>query len=573
MRLLARFSPALIRAMMPRSDAEAQFSLVRWLYAGRICIAVLATFVVANPLGSPHHDLAKAIDSPVGLLLLGALILTAFAAWHALRVWVMKGVMPPAWHLRVGALLDVAWLVLAYIGSGYNALPYAILIVLWFGLHSVLIGPTFMVGLGVATGVVVGLAQVLGLATSSVQPLQAQSQAALLIGVGLLSAVFGNRIRAAGMRTHRMHGAIQTLTAHYHNILNELPVGVVVLSDRGHVLFASTGARDIMGEAADITASSIERRLDEIIPALHEQGPAFGECVIPRSGKNRHIQWSAEPATVPDLDQVAGAALLAPPSDGAPGGHAHARPAPMLSVRVVTLVDVTDQIERADLRAQAGRFAAIAELSAGLAHEARNPIAAMRSAAEQLAELSLVDESDRRLLGVLVRESDRLSALVTDFLAFSRVGGGRPGRHMLRHLVHDAESVVLQHASARQVRLDVQVPDVEIVADADLIHRALTNLMLNAVEFSPQGEVVEIRGVVADGEASISIHDRGPGVPDEVRPRIFAPFYTTRASGSGLGLAIAQRSAVMLHGYLTLENSDSGALFRLRFPIAPRFAS
>jgi signal transduction histidine kinase len=566
MRLHARFSPALLRAMMPRSDAEAQFSLVRWLYAARICIAVIATFVVASPVVSPHQVPAQAIGNPLGILLLGALILTAFATWHAVRGWVVRDLQPPDWHLRAGALLDVAWLVFAYIGSGYSALPYAILIVVWFGFHSVLLGPAFIIGLGVATGAAVGIAQVLGLAASSVQPLQTQAQAALLIGVGLVSAVFGNRIRAAGMRTHRMHAAIQTLTAHYHDILNELPVGVVVISDRGNVLFASTEAREMLGEAA---APGLEGRLGELIPALHEQGAAFGASVFPQGGRTRHIQWSAEPATVPDLDQVGGAALLAPPSDGAAGSQARARPAPMLSVRVVTLVDVTDQIERAELRAQSSRFAAIAELSAGLAHEARNPIAAMRSAAEQLAELPLVDESDRRLLGVLIRESDRLSALVSDFLAFSRVGGGRPGRHMLRQLVKDAESVVMQHAAARQVRLDVQVPDVEIVADADLLHRALTNLILNAVQFSPRGEAVEIHGVVADGEAAISVHDRGPGVPDEVRPRIFAPFYTTRSSGSGLGLAIAQRSAVMLHGELTLENSDYGALFRLRFPIAP----
>jgi signal transduction histidine kinase len=294
--------------------------------------------------------------------------------------------------------------------------------------------------------------------------------------------------------------------------------------------------------------------------------PTSGALAVSSGSRTRHVEWSLETAELIDTDRVGRSALLALTRDM--GGEPSA--VPMRRVRVLTLVDASDGIERERLRHQAARYASVAELSGGLAHEVRNPIAAIRSAAEQLADSECADETDRRLLAAVVRESDRLSTLVGDFLSFSRVGGGRPGTHALPRLVQDALGTASAAAAARGVSFRADVPGIDVHLDADLFYRALSNLLLNAAQWSAPNSEVRVSARVVDDELRLSVHDQGPGVGLEVRGRIFQPFFTTRAGGSGLGLAIAHRSAALMGGSLELDPagaSERGASFILTLPI------
>jgi two-component system, NtrC family, sensor histidine kinase PilS len=187
-----------------------------------------------------------------------------------------------------------------------------------------------------------------------------------------------------------------------------------------------------------------------------------------------------------------------------------------------------------------------------------------------------------------VRESGRLSRLLTDFLDYSRVGLDRVEPLDLTRVARDCLTVMEQHpeSHARQVRfiLEAPVDGLEVPADADLLHRALFNLLLNATQFSPRGGEVVMsletlsgrslpQGIGLKQAVRIRIRDQGPGIPEDEEDRIFNPFYTTRSGGTGLGLAVVHRTAQAHRGAILVERpADGGTEFQFFLPSSPASA-
>ncbi|MGH7579082.1 MAG: two-component system sensor histidine kinase NtrB, partial [Gemmatimonadales bacterium] len=192
-----------------------------------------------------------------------------------------------------------------------------------------------------------------------------------------------------------------------------------------------------------------------------------------------------------------------------------------------------------------------------------------RSSVEQLARSRHADEDERFLAGIIVRESDRLSRLLSEFLDFARV-------RATQFLPLDLHSVVTAVVRLIQAHPDCR-PDAEIViegghttmeGDEDLLHRVIANLVLNAVQ-AAAGPVRITVGVAEVSAAEmphgtnlehairLQVRDNGPGIPSDIRDRLFEPFVSARPGGSGLGLAIVQR-AVEAHRGLVLVDSGSG---------------
>jgi two-component system, NtrC family, sensor histidine kinase PilS len=236
-------------------------------------------------------------------------------------------------------------------------------------------------------------------------------------------------------------------------------------------------------------------------------------------------------------------------------------------------------IERLHTRAE--RLEAVAELSASLAHEIKNPLASISSAAELLAKHP--DAADTRTLTTLVqRESDRLSRLLSEFLDFARTGITRAKRIDIREIARDA--IALVEANPRKpagVSVVAVFPSspLVVVGDDDLLHRAIFNLILNAAQASPPGGEVRVEaGALAPsqlprskanfgrGAVMLKVSDRGPGIADQIRDRLFEPFVTTKEHGSGLGLSIVHRAIESHHGYVLVDSSDSGTTFTVVLP-------
>jgi signal transduction histidine kinase len=209
----------------------------------------------------------------------------------------------------------------------------------------------------------------------------------------------------------------------------------------------------------------------------------------------------------------------------------------------------------------------------------RNPLAAIANSVAVLTRLTRPEDNSTawELLGVMSEEVARLDHLINGLLDFARPQVPRLIHQPLGPVVDGALEASLRsqpHATCIHVtrELDPALPDAPL--DAQLLHLALCNLFTNAVQAMPQGGSLRVQlgfGQPRDGtpQALISITDSGPGIAPDVMPRLFEPFYTTKASGTGLGLAIVQRIVEAHHGQVEVRSTQGqGTTFLVLLPLA-----
>jgi signal transduction histidine kinase len=217
------------------------------------------------------------------------------------------------------------------------------------------------------------------------------------------------------------------------------------------------------------------------------------------------------------------------------------------------------------------RLAALGQLSAGLAHELRNPLGTIRASAEMLLK-NVPEESEiqRELAGFISSEVDRTNSLVTRFLEFARPLEVRPETAELTEVL-DRSIAQLERVTPRY---NVSVyrnysPDVRPFAfDAELMERVFYNLLLNAAQATPAGGEIVVKTRVADGSVEIAVIDRGAGIAPEHLESIFNPFFTTKKEGVGLGLAIVSKIVDLHGGKMSVESeAGKGSVFHVFLPV------
>jgi two-component system sensor histidine kinase PilS (NtrC family) len=231
---------------------------------------------------------------------------------------------------------------------------------------------------------------------------------------------------------------------------------------------------------------------------------------------------------------------------------------------------------------RAERLEGIAELSASLAHEIKNPLASIRSAVEQLSRMPRASEDEKILSGLVQRESDRLSRVLSEFLDFARTAMTHVQPVDITAIARNAVQLVSsQPGIADGVKIVEKFPatPMTIDADEDLLHRAIYNLLLNAVQASPPNRDVLIEGgelqphqlpeelpEFAGGAFGVLVTDQGPGISPQIRDRLFDPFVTTKSGGSGLGLSIVQRAVQAHGGIVTVSAPGEETRFTIVLP-------
>jgi two-component system, NtrC family, sensor histidine kinase HydH len=262
-------------------------------------------------------------------------------------------------------------------------------------------------------------------------------------------------------------------------------------------------------------------------------------------------------------------------------------PEAFASDEIAALLGVADRcalvIENSKLYQQMkerDRLAALGEMSAGLAHEIRNPLAAIKGAIQYIDPRKLPAE-DREFLEIIVEEVDRLNTVVSQFLDYSR-----PLRPSL--VPTDVNEVVtrtfklLQAEVPAGVTLELRLAEwvPRVAGDAEQLKQVFLNLALNAFQAMPRGGALTVTTRASRDEAAfwrdggrrydlveIAFQDSGPGIPDDARESIFVPFYTTKEKGTGLGLAICQRIIKAHQGTIVVRSAPGqGAEFVISLP-------
>lgn len=387
-------------------------------------------------------------------------------------------------------------------------------------------------------------------------------QAGLFLLVAVASAAVADRLRHADAGSERLAEELVQLRLQAADVLRTLDSGVVTVDGAARLLYANPAASRLLGvPLAGREGRPVDALFGDIAPELAAVLRASA-----RDGTRVERLDAAVRGRVPPLPIGIRTTVVG----DTPGTRS----------ATAVFADVSELRRNERLASAAQRLEAVADLSASLAHEIRNPLAAIRSAVEQLAGRATMDEDGRALGALIVRESDRLSGLLGEFLDFARVRAPAPAPMDLAGLLRHVARVVAAHPDCGPgVVIDVVGAEAPcaIEADEDLLLRAILNLALNAVQAMPGGGHLVLRltpGAAARApgpdEVVVTVSDTGPGLHPDVQARIFQPFLSRRPGGHGLGLSVAQRAMQAHGGRITVDTGPDGTTFQVFLSRRPR---
>ena len=221
---------------------------------------------------------------------------------------------------------------------------------------------------------------------------------------------------------------------------------------------------------------------------------------------------------------------------------------------------------------QADRLAAIGRLAANIAHEIRNPLAALSGAIEQLTQELALDEHRGRLMQIVLRESERLNRIIGEFLAYARPAPLRRQNVNLAELLDEVALLLECHPLASKIKIVREYgPELPARVDVNQFRQALWNLSLNAAQAMPDGGELTVGARIMNSATpclEVWVADTGRGIGPEHLPQIFEPFYSTKPDGSGLGLAVVHRVMQEHGGEVKVRSAPgAGTTFTLSLPL------
>ena len=539
----------------PRQGARAlpdQKTLLSWVFGARLVLAV-TTLVLA----SLEWTSQPALSFLVSLGVLFAFVLTAYGYWV---VW-LRHRSPGQLFLYLQALGDIGLTTLLVHFTEGPRSPFPSLYILIIAAYALLMtfGGGLLVALTIAGAYLADSMWLLG----SVPGLAFWGQVGVFIAAYVLVGMLASRLRAAGVERQTLEIELRRVRLEADEILRHIRSGVMTVDDAGRLAFINPMAERLLQVDGERTTGlpvldQLKVRSPELWAAL-VAAIRHGRKVSRGEGTVQHADGRIFPIGLSTT-------TFERDSDGRP------------SVTAI-FTDISDLKRLNELNLRAERLEAVAALSASLAHEIRNPLSSIRSSVEQLARSAHGDEDDRYLAQLIVRESDRLSRLLSEFLDFARVRATEFVPVDLQAVVTAAARMVREHPDCRpEIEIRVQGARTVLDGDEDLLHRVVANLLLNAVQAARGAAVVTVTtrpakvaelpgGCTIEQPVCLEVKDTGPGIPEELRQRLFQPFVTGRVGGTGLGLAIVQR-AVEAHRGMVLVDSHlgKGTTFTIFFP-------
>jgi two-component system, NtrC family, sensor histidine kinase PilS len=534
-------------------------SKLGWLIAGRLVTALLLS--VFGMLWTRTGEPQNAINKSLGLLTIVACLTIVYAIIFRLS----KNIINQArFQLAIDVLL-VTWLVW---NSEVLQSPYIALYILIIAISSLFLGPreALVTSVGCAVTFTACALAITGLLAPT-RPTRlvggSLSQTVQWVGlfdvaffvVGLLSARLAERQSRSDVRLLAATQSLANLRALHERIVESIRSGVVTTDLAGRIYTFNRAAEEITGhreetirgQDASILFGELKDQITESLKALenNQRSPRFEANCLTAEGMRLRLGFSISP-----LSSEAGET----------------------TGMVITFQDLTQVRTLEETSRRQDRLAAIGRMAASIAHEIRNPLAAMRGSIQMLRSELDNDSSQVELMEIILRESDRLNRIITDFLSYARPRSLAPANVDVGDLMHQTFSL-LRHSPeiAPNQTITEALPPEPIFAHADegQLKQVFWNLARNALQAMPQGGTLRATlEMNSDNRLRIAFSDTGRGMsPDQVE-HLFEPFSST-TGGTGLGLSIVYQIIRDHGGTINVRSREGqGTTITLELPMA-----
>ncbi len=369
--------------------------------------------------------------------------------------------------------------------------------------------------------------------------------------VGVLSGTLATQVRTAEREREATGTDLASLRSLHDRIVQSLNSGLFTTNLQGRITSWNAAAEAITGWPAH---EVVGQPFTAAFP-----GCTGEQAMLDRTGR----AGIRQDVTVRHRD---GQARIL----GMAFSHLHGEPGAITGL-IGQFQDITETRAREAAMRQQEQLAMIGELAAGVAHEIRNPLAALSGSMQVLNRDLALTPDHRYLMDIAVTEAKRLNAIITDFLLYARPKPMEARPCDLQALLEETVTLVKtteEYQEATTVTLDSSA--VSVLADQDQLRQVFWNLAKNAIQAMPHGGRLEIRAITRGEIVEVAFEDTGEGIPAEHLDQIFDPFFTTKSQGSGLGLPICQRIVQEHGGRVTVESeAGKGTLVRLTLPLAP----
>ncbi len=381
-----------------------------------------------------------------------------------------------------------------------------------------------------------------------------------------ISGYLAERIRAKDRELFNASESLKRVRLETDEILKHLNSGLITLDNYGRIVYFNRAAEKITG------FREVEIKGKSCLEVFQGTMPQFAEKILAVLKSSEHDIRSEISMMKEDGETVPigmSTSILGESDTGVRG--------------VVTVFqDLTLAKKVEDKMRRADRLAAVGELASAIAHEIRNPLAAISGSVEVLKDSIPTEGENERLMNLMLKESARLNNILGEFLEYARVKRPTFAKVEVNHLVLEIFDIVRHHSSYnKSISLEHHSESTTeyISGDEEMFKQFLLNLVVNAVQAIGDNKgrvVVEVGsstvvshksdgGRFSDFEwVKLTVSDNGPGFPPDQHDRVFEPFFSTKKDGTGLGLSIVRRIVESLGGYIEVESSaHSGTTFTI----------
>lgn len=368
----------------------------------------------------------------------------------------------------------------------------------------------------------------------------------------LLTSYVSERLRQTYQELSLKQQDLAALRALNQNVVDSIPSGLMTLTQAGEVSFINPAACEILDVTpARVAGSHIseigffdEAEWARARAAIDREGLVSGEKFYAGEGRGASIGYAVTPLKT---------------LDGAASGFS------------VIFQDLTDVKKLESQLRMKDRMAAVGELSAGIAHEIRNPLAAISGSVQVLRNSGHLTPQEERLMSIILRESERLNKTIADFLRFVKPQERRDDRFdVAASLQETLELLSNSQELGPDHRIEWQIlpASFTLTGDPDQIRQVFWNIAKNALQAMPDGGTLRVTATAGDHEYRIAFEDEGRGMSDAEQRYIFQPFRTRLPSGTGLGMAISYRIIQEHGGRIDVDSEPgSGTTIVLNLPL------